>query len=237
MQNVALRTTTGCTQDTYVQHMLEETFIPPIREYMQLHASQFKQKTQHPSHSYTNTQHISPLQGLNTIFNNAQYTTNIPTDTTTETQANMCRIRTSIVSRHLATNYIFKILSIPLPYIISSEVTLPTITRRTFSQLRTNKSPFLKSYLHKVDANSHPSPLCTLCNTNIHNTHHLFHCTHTRIRIVTSEFWTYPVGVTALLAWRMEKLAGAPQEGRWNSTHLTRIIFLYYCPNCVFMES
>ena len=35
MQNAALRTATGCTQDTNIQH---------------LHASQYKQKTQHPSH-------------------------------------------------------------------------------------------------------------------------------------------------------------------------------------------
>ena len=38
------------------------------------------------------------------------------------------------------------------------------LTRRTLAQLSTNKSPFLKSYLHKVDAKTHPSPLCPLCN-------------------------------------------------------------------------
>ena len=36
-----------------------------------------------------------------------------------------------------------------------------------------NKSSFLKSYLHKVDAKSHPSPLCPLCNIHTHDTHHL----------------------------------------------------------------
>ena len=38
-------------------------------------------------------------------------------------------------------------------------------TRCTLAQLRTNKSP--KSCLHQVDAKSHPSPLCPLCNTHI----------------------------------------------------------------------
>src|SRR6476661_6730543 len=38
-------------------------------------------------------------------------------------------------------------------------------TRRTLAQLRTNKSPFLKSYLHKIDPQNHPSPLCPICNT------------------------------------------------------------------------
>ena len=35
-------------------------------------------------------------------------------------------------------------------------------TRPTLAQLRTNKSPFLKSYSHKVDGKIHPSPLCPL---------------------------------------------------------------------------
>ena len=46
-------------------------------------------------------------------------------------------------------------------------------------------TPFLKSYLNKVDTKSHPSLLRPLCNPHIHNTHHLFNCTH----IIT--FWIY----------------------------------------------
>ena len=49
MQNAALRTATGCTQDTHIQHMHDETRILPIHEHLQLHASQYKHKTQHPS--------------------------------------------------------------------------------------------------------------------------------------------------------------------------------------------
>ena len=50
MQNAALRTATGCTQDTNIQHLHDEILILPIHEHQQLHASQYKQKTQHPSH-------------------------------------------------------------------------------------------------------------------------------------------------------------------------------------------
>ena len=51
MQNTALRTATGCTQDTNIQHLHDETLTLPIHEHLQLHhASQYKQKTQHPSH-------------------------------------------------------------------------------------------------------------------------------------------------------------------------------------------
>ena len=49
MQNAALRTSTGCTQDTNIQHMHDKTLTLHIHEHLQLHAPQYKQKTQHPS--------------------------------------------------------------------------------------------------------------------------------------------------------------------------------------------
>ena len=48
MQNAALRTATGCTQGTNIPNLHDETLILPIHEHLQLHESQFKQKTQHP---------------------------------------------------------------------------------------------------------------------------------------------------------------------------------------------
>ena len=59
-QNAALRTATGCTQDTNIQHLHDETLTLPIHEHLQLHASQYKKKTQHPSH---------PLHKHTTYFN------------------------------------------------------------------------------------------------------------------------------------------------------------------------
>ena len=86
--------------------------------------------------------------------------------TTTDIKTNMRHVHISIVSRHLPTRGNNKILRTPPPHICGSEEILPRLTRRTLAQLRTNKSSFLKSYLHKVDAKSHPSPLCPLCNTH-----------------------------------------------------------------------
>ena len=158
----------------------------------------------------------------NTIFNNGRYTTNIPTDphtvTTTNIKTNMRHIHTSIVSRHLATRGNNKILRTPPPHTSSSEEILPRLTR-TLAQLRTNKSPFLKSYLHKVDAKTHPSPLCPLCNIHTHDTHHLFNCTHIRTTLSPLDLWTDPALVTALLARWTEKLAGGPQAGTSDSPH------------------
>ena len=60
----------------------------------------------------------------------------------------------------------------------------------------------------------HPSPLCPLCNTNIHNTHHVFNCTHICTTLSPLDFWTDPAGVIALMARWTEKLDGEPQAGR-----------------------
>ena len=123
----------------------------------------------------------------------------------------MRHIHTSIVSRHLATRGNNKILRTLQPHISSSEEILPRINCRTFAQLRTNKSPFLKSYLHKIDAKLHPSPLCPLCNTHTHDTHHLFNFTHICTTLAPLDLWAYPAGVTALLVRWTEKLDGGPQ--------------------------
>ena len=63
MQNTALRTATGCTQDTNIQHMHDEALIRPIHERLQLHAPQYKQKTQHlPLHNHTTYFNTPTLQ-------------------------------------------------------------------------------------------------------------------------------------------------------------------------------
>ena len=117
----------------------------------------------------------------------------------------MRHIHTSIVSMHLATRGNIKILRTPPPHIRRSEEILPRLIRRILALLRTNKSPFLKSYLHKVDAKSHPSSLCPLCNPRIH---HLFNCTNRRTTLSPLALCTDHAGMIELLARLTEKLAG-----------------------------
>ena len=132
----------------------------------------------------------------------------------------MRHIHTSIVFRHLATRCNNNILRTPppsLPDIICSEEILARPTRRTIAKLRTNKSPFLKSYVYKVDVKSHVSPLWPFCKTHTHNTHHLFNCTHVNTKLSPLDWWTNPAGVTALLARWKERLSGRPQAGSSDS--------------------
>ena len=135
----------------------------------------------------------------------------------------MRHIHTSIVSRHLATRGNNKILRTPPPQISSSEEILPRLTRRTLAQLRTNKSPFLKSYLHKVDAkhtHHHYSPFVT----PPHTTHTISsaaptyapHC-HPWICL-----WTYPADgeISWLVDQKRDDLTPPTNKGEGNG--LTR---------------
>ena len=66
MQNAALRACTGCTHDTNIQHLHDETNILPIQNYLQLHASQVRQKAPYPSHPlyrYTTTSARPEVRG------------------------------------------------------------------------------------------------------------------------------------------------------------------------------
>ena len=157
------------------------------------------------------------INKLQVIQNAALRTTNIPTDphtvTTTDTKTNMCHIHTSVVSGHLSTRGNATILRTHPPHISNAEEILLRITRRTLAQLRTNKSPFLKSYLHNVDAKTHPSPLCPICNIHTHDTHHLFNCTHIHTTLSPLDLWADPAEVMELLARWRDTLAG---DHKWD---------------------
>ena len=126
---------------------------------------------------------------ITTIFNNACYTTNILTDPHNNhyNRHKNKHIHTSIVSRYLATHF--------PSHISSSGEILPHLTRRTLAQRRTNKSSFLKVYLHKVDAKTHPittmPPLYhshTRHKSSLQLHPHMHH-------IVTLDLWTDPAGL------------------------------------------
>ena len=173
---------------TYIICMTKHSYFP--------YTSTYRIQTQNTTSVTSPTQTYNILQHSkvkNTIFNNGHYRTNIPrephTVTTTDIKTNMRHIHTSIASSHTRGNN--KILRTPPPHISSS------------AQRRTNKSPFIKSYLNKGDAKSHPSPLCPLCNIHTHNTHHIFNCTHICTTLSPLDLWTNPAGVTTLLArWK-----------------------------------
>ena len=103
MQNAALRTATGCTQDTNLQHLHDETLILPIDEHLQLHASQYKQNTQHPSHpihkhtNYFNTPRLKKTPFLTTAATQQTFP-QTPTQSPQQTYKQACAIYIHLLS-------------------------------------------------------------------------------------------------------------------------------------------
>ena len=130
--------------------MHDKTLTLPIHEHLHLPASQYKQKkTQTSITSPTQTHNIlQHSKGKQRPLHN-KHSHRPPHSHYNIHKTNMRHIHTSIVSRHLATRGNNKILRTPPPHISSYEEILPRITRGTRAELRTNKCPFLKSYLHK----------------------------------------------------------------------------------------
>jgi hypothetical protein len=218
IQNNALRIATGCTRDTNIQHLHDECSILPLTQHMQIHASQLLQKSQHPDHPLhplTLLPH-PPRTKKPTIFHNNAYTINIPTDNTNIThdtiKQNMRIIHTRAVQTHLNNRQHNKLINCTAPPIHSSEQGLCRAVRRTLAQLRTDKSPILHAYLHKISPDTHPSPLCPLCTQQEHTTTHLFNCTHVPSCLSPLDLWTNPVGVVGLLSRWGAKVPGWPEE-------------------------
>ena len=184
IQNAALRIATGCTRDTSIQHLHDECSILPIKQHLILHASQLRHKAHHPTHPLHTLTQQSPPPRLRkpTIFNHTSYTHNIQVDPTTVThdiiKHNIKQTHTHVVQTYISSKPQNKLLNKPAPRIHPSEQTLPRTIRRALAQIRTNKSPLLLSYLHKIDPATHPNPLCTLCHAHIHDAQHIFRCSH-----------------------------------------------------------
>src|SRR6478609_7283358 len=109
-----------------------------------------------------------------------------------------------------------KIINQPSPPINEDEQTLLRNTRRTLAQLRTNKSSFLKSYLHKIDPQNHPSPQCPLCNTQNHDTKHLSTSSSLPTHLTPTDLWNEPVAVAGLLALWNDAM-GAVRDPGWRN--------------------
>ena len=171
--NTALLITTGCMQDTSIQHLHEQTSILPIKQHLALHASQLRQKAQHTEHTLHQLT-LQPHQSRNmkqTIFHNTNYTTNrdtIPDTTTLQTvKNNMKLVHTEIVQSHLQTWTKNKVINDILPKINAQGQTLPRYTRRTLSQLTAKKCLLLINIFAKF----HQTHIQHQCVYSVMHTH------------------------------------------------------------------
>jgi Reverse transcriptase (RNA-dependent DNA polymerase) len=212
VQNKALRLATGCHQGTNNQHLHDETSVLPISNHLQLHASLFALKTNHPEHPL----HSLTLQTKShrdikkTIFDrNNNYIVPPPSNQNVNSaKTNHTSIHSSIVNSYLSSRNPNKILNQIPPRISNNESSLPRKTRCLLAQLRSGKSSFLHSYMNIVNPTEYPSPNCPLCSQFIHDTHHLFNCSKVNTNLTVTDLWTNPVRVASLLERWTTKLEG-----------------------------
>ena len=117
-----------------------------------------------------------------------------PVLSTMTIMTNLKTIHTTIVRDHLWDRPHNKILSRQAPDVDQDEETLPRLTRRRLAQLSTNKPPFLRQYLHKIDIITHPTDECPLCGALPHDTPRLFDSTELPTDLTTDDLWTNFLG-------------------------------------------
>ena len=132
------------------------------------HRGAERKSGQHPElHSSTTGSTPRPRRRLTVFIHNSVSFTRNPLSTTSKNDPHLEELTISIAMHN--TGLLITNVYIPPGQLLQwvlfittkphAEEILPRLTRRTLDQLRTIKSHFLKSYLHKVDAKIHPSPL------------------------------------------------------------------------------
>ncbi len=108
IQNTALRVITGCTSDTSIQHLHDETKTLPLNNHLKLHALQLRHKTNLPSHPLhpLTSQTECPRRMKLTIFTDPSYnppnTNLLPQHTTTDQiKQNLKTIHCTTVQEYL----------------------------------------------------------------------------------------------------------------------------------------
>ena len=206
IQNTALRIATGCTSDSNSLHLHHETNVLPVKEHLNLHASQLKLKAlqpHHPLHHLTNPP-TPPRKMKTSIFHSHSNTIPPPLPlppsiTQPVLSAASKHIHTKLVSDYISSCPNNSITNAPTLQVDPSEQSLPRPRRRTLAQLRTGKSPFLRSYLHHINPTQYSSDECPLCNVAPHTTKHLFECRIVPTHLTTEHLWKSPIEVSALL--------------------------------------
>ena len=215
VQNQIARIATGHTADTNNNIVNNEAKLLPIDSHTIIHSSNLRYDATTPNHPLNRMlQNPAPPRMMKkSIFNNPDnlillQTTHHNTDHQIHKTQAKKTIHTEAVQRHLLTIPDSRILNRPPPDIDKSEDELPRETQRRLAQLRADKSPFLLSYLHRIDPTNNPSPNCPLCKVAEHNTVHLFNCPHLPTALDPDCLWSNLAEAAALLDRWTVALAG-----------------------------
>ena len=212
-QNQALRTITGCVKMSNIDHLHSETKSMPVKDHCNMLSKQFLLATQKPNHP----NHCALDENVPRLMKNSlttkfgpyiqTMTNNQPIETQTY-KILLKNIHTEAVTDTINNQSPNPVLDLPAPDINEEEKTLPRRTRTTLSQLRSGYSPFLQTYLNRINPNTYPNPNCPICNIHLHTTNHIFNCPNNPTDLTTDSLWTSPVQAAEFIGLELREGVG-----------------------------
>ena len=107
----------------------------------------------------------------------------------------------------LISNFAQKVIISSEPIQISSK---PMNIFEALAQLRSGYSPFLQSYLHRLDESTPET--CPQCNSETHTTGHLFRCSANPTTLTPHALWENPIEAAVFLQLDTEEATNERQE-------------------------
>ena len=195
-QNAALRVATGCVLMSATTHLNQETNILPVKEHNEMLTNQFllsMHKQDHPNHHLL-TEPIQPRKIKSSIIDKQPNVHRYLRDGEPVERNYKKRLKKIHDDAHADCRNKYpvnKVLNTRPPAInVKEEKGLPRMTRSKLAQLRSGYSPFLQSYLARIDQRIDPK--CTDCNLEDHTTVHVFNCPTKPTRLTPINLWTKP---------------------------------------------
>ena len=202
-QNSALRLATGCVKMSDTAHLHQEAKILPVKTHSEMLTKQYllaMHQREHPNHHQT-TEPRPPRNIRNSILDlrpsiQQKIGQNLHV-TKEEWKKGNKEIHTETVAAAKSSYPPSKVLHSAPPEISIEEKELPRPTRTTLAQLRSGYSPFLNSYLHRI--NRSDTDQCPNCSNAVHTTEHLFNCNSKPTDLRPIDLWKKPKEVAQFL--------------------------------------
>ena len=203
-QNAALRIATGSVLMSSIDHLHAETNQLPVKEHNHMISKQFLLATKKPDHQNHNQppqpQRYRCMKGtLDSEFNDEiSIYLNNGSINTQEYKAALKDIHTQHVRQYIRSREPSKVLDAPTPAVSLLERNLDRRARTTLSQLRAGYSPYLNSYMHRLQPTIHHDS-CPKCGQSPHSTAHLFECPADPTDLTAWSLWDNPPAAALFL--------------------------------------
>ena len=200
LQNHALRTATGCTKMTSVDHLHQETNVLPLKQHAELLTKQYLASFHHPNHPGNADLHrpedLTSRNKKQTVLKYKQEVQEVfdqpNPPTAIDKKIKKCNkvLHTKAVSQAINSYAPNRVLGTKPPKIHQEENQLSRKTRVKLAQHRSGFVPDLFSYKHRIDESIPDN--CPNCNLTPHDVIHLFNCPMKPTELKPIDLWNKP---------------------------------------------